>query len=69
MESHFTLKNGQKIFLTFNIEGWVFIFQNVTARVIRAQSRDGITTAGISFEDDLDKEHLREALVYLVNRI
>lgn len=69
LETHFVLKNGQKIYLSFSIEGWVFVFQHVPARVVRAKNILGAYSAGISFEDELDREHLREALVYLVNRI
>lgn len=69
LESHFTLKNAQKLYLTFSIEGWAFVFENVPARVVRAKNFSGVWSAGISFEDELDKEHLREALVFLMNRV
>lgn len=68
METHFALRNAQKLYLTFNVEG-VYQFQHVPARVVRARNLAGIFVAGISFDEALDREHLREAIVHLINRI
>ena len=68
VETHFPLKDSEKVYLSFAVEGWVLMFENVASRVIRARNFAGIYSAGVAFEDELDREHLREALVYLVNR-
>jgi len=67
LETHFPLKNAQKVFLTFQIEGF-YKFDHSASRVIRVRSNNGYYTAGISFEEGIDREHLREAIVFLVNR-
>lgn len=67
MRSHFPMKVGQKIYLTFDVEGY-YQFRDLPARVVRVRNVGDYYAAGIALEELSDREHLRQAIVFLIDR-
>ncbi len=68
IETHFPIKRAQKVYLSFYIEDH-YHFEHSPARIIWIKIQEHQYSAGISFEENVDRAHLRDAMVFLVNRI
>lgn len=67
LETHFPVKSGQRLYLSFDIDGF-YQFQHVPSRVVRLKNLSGVYSAGLVFDEALDREHLREAMIHLIHR-
>jgi hypothetical protein len=67
VESRWPMKIGQAVYLTFIPQGDMRL-ENLRARVVRVQWEDGYYIGGLIFDESVDQNYLREALVVLVNQ-
>lgn len=67
IHTYFHLEKGQTVFITFSIDD-TFQFTNVKGTIVRVRDDDGYIFAGFSFDEIVDKNHLRDALQSLLEK-
>lgn len=67
LHTYFSLKKGQTIFLTFSIDE-DFKFTNAKGTIVRVREDNGYVFAGFSFDEIVDKNHLKDAMQSLVDK-
>lgn len=67
LESRWPHRVGQSVYLTFSVRPEMRL-ENLRAKVVRAGWEDGYYEAALVFDDTVDQDYLREALVALLNR-
>lgn len=67
LHTYFSVSKGQMVFLTFSLDE-MFKFVNTKGTVVRIREEEGYLFCGVSFDEAVDKNHLREAMQYLLER-
>lgn len=67
LHTYFPVSKGQTVFLTFSLDE-MFKFVNTKGTVVRIREEEGYLFCGVSFDEVVDKNHLREAMQYLLER-
>ncbi|MFH1368725.1 MAG: PilZ domain-containing protein [Elusimicrobiota bacterium] len=65
LETRKELENKETVFLSFTL-GQNFIFENARGTVVRVSKNAGYSMVGIEFDLAVDKNHLKDALVSLI---
>ena len=67
LHTYFPVVKGQTLFLTFSVDE-MFTFAHAKCTVLRLREDQGYLFAGISFDEVVDKNHLRDALQSLLDK-
>lgn len=65
LETRRELEGKGTVFLSFTL-GQNFIFENTRGTVVRVTGSEGYFTAGIEFDLVIDKNHMKDALVSMI---
>ena len=67
VETRWPMKMGRPVYVTFSPRGGLRL-ENLRARIVRVQWEDGYYIGGLIFDESVDQNYLREALVVLINQ-
>ena len=67
LHTYFPMSPGDTLFLTFTVEER-FQFVNVKTTVVRVRKDEGYLFSGVSFDEIVDKIHLKDAIHSLLDR-